>query len=140
MKTGRPVTFNPDISDISDKISEFEANLTLIAKHYNISRQTLYVFINKHKELKQAIEQARAFKDEIDLDSAESVARYCMAMVKDNPRIALDSAKYVLDKKGHKRGWGDAGQTASQEKVKAHLQDLSEWTDDAYKKLKENNE
>lgn len=136
----RPVRFNPKLPDILDIISQNEGNLTLVAKHYGVSRETIYTYINKNRDVKQKIEDIRGFKDETDLDSAESVMRYCMSLVKDNPKIAQDSAKYVLDKKGHKRGWGDGGQTSSQEKVKAHLEDLSNWTDEAYKKIKENNE
>jgi hypothetical protein len=138
----RPVRFNPKLTDIIDIISKFEGNLAQVSKHYGVCRETVYSYIGRTRELKEKIEEIRATKNETDLDSAENVMRYFLSaeQVKDNPKIAQDTAKYVLDKKGHTRGWGDGGQTSSQEKVKAHLQDISDWTDEAYKQIKGKNE
>ncbi len=131
-----PSLFNPSLADISDIIRKFEGNIASVAKYYNVTRETIYQYINRHKELKQTIEEVRTLTDESMLDNAENVLKYCMSLAKTSPKIAQDTAKYVFDKKGHKRGWGDGGQTASQEKVKGHLEDLGKWTEDAYKKMK----
>lgn len=133
----REIEFNPDLKDIVDIISKYDGNINKVCKHYGIARSTIYNYINRTKDAKTKLQEVRDSKGELDIDAAESVIRYCMGQLKENPKLAQDTAKYVLDRRGHKRGWGDGGQTSSQDKVKGQLEDISAWTDAAYEKIKE---
>lgn len=131
---GRP--FEPKVAEMKRVIISLEGHLTNVAKYFGVGTEAVYGFLNRHKELKKTLEEAREYRGEKDVEIAERVIRVCMDLLEENPRLAQDTAKYVLDHKGHKHGWTDKGASSSQENVKGMLEDLSLWTDDAYKKLK----
>lgn len=129
--------FKPDASDMKKMLSAKKGNIAAVARELDITRETIYEYLKRTPDVQSHLDNIRNYNEFDDLDSSEFVIRYCQSLYKENPRIALDSAKYVLDKKGHKRNWGDGGQMVDQEKLKNQLHDLSSWTKDAHQQILE---
>lgn len=133
MSIGKP--FKPDKADIADTFSKLNGNITSIAKKYEVTRETIYEYLRKNPDIKIHLGKVREQNEQEDLDNAEKVMRYCMSLLKTSPKIALESAKYVLDKKGHLRNWGDAGQATFQQKIEGQLKELNAWTEQAHQEI-----
>ncbi len=101
---GRP-RWEPNISDLSDAISENKGNITIIAKKLGTSRDTLHEYVRAHPEVKELIEKARVDHGHDELDLAVSLNYYFMQQFKENPSLASKHVMYTLDRKGHSRGY-----------------------------------
>ena len=99
--------FDPDKSDMLEVSTKYHGNISQIAKHYNVARDTVYRYQYRDVIGKQIIDEVRGYNSEFDLDIAEHVNRYHMLNYKNNPGLAQRAAEKVLDKKGHSRGWRD---------------------------------
>ena len=97
--------FDPKKEDFSKIAIEKNGNIHAISRHYKICTVTVHRYLNRDKDAKKTLEEARNFNTEIDLDLAEFVIRHNMENYKSNPNLAQRSAEFVLNKKGHLRGW-----------------------------------
>lgn len=97
--------FNPDVSDIKTVAVLKHGNIAQIAKHYKVSRETVYQYLYRNEEGKKIIDEVRTYNTVSDLDMAEAVIRLSMMKHEEQPSIALRAAEKVIDKKGHLRGW-----------------------------------
>lgn len=100
-------TFNPDDEDFETAAMEWHGNITAMAEIFGVVKSTMYTYIQRHPEKMQIIERARMLSDELFLDQAEFVVRYNMNQYKENAGLAQKAAEKVIDKKGHRRGWGE---------------------------------
>lgn len=136
--SNNPANLNKVTPEVMQKaIYDCEGNITKVAKIFGVSNSSIHFFIALHKSLQDALTHARNHRSETDIDNAETVLRYCVSLAEVNPKLAQDTAKFILDRRGARRGWSDNGAAESQNKVKAHLQNLSEWADKAYEDLKD---
>lgn len=92
-------------SDIEEIAFRFDGNVSAIARHYGVKRNTVYEYFKRHPEGKLIIDRVREYTDDDFLDMAEFVYKYHLTNYKTNPGLALRAAEKVIDKKGHKRGW-----------------------------------
>ena len=97
--------FDPDKRDFLLNGIRFNGNITQLAAHYNVSRETVYQYIKRDPDGKQILEQVRGFNNEHFLDLSEHVIQYNLLNYKNNPGLAQRAAEKVIDKKGHLRGW-----------------------------------
>lgn len=128
--------FEVSVDRMIDVIRREDGVIFGIADYFKVSRDTIYSFIRKHPELQVALDEARANKYEKMLDLAESVIEKTMQS-EEHIKIAQDSAKFTIDRRGKKRGWGDGDQNNFQTKIKSQLDILASWTDSAYAEIKE---
>jgi predicted DNA-binding protein YlxM (UPF0122 family) len=131
--SGKP--FEPDY--INDVILKFQGNINFIAKHYKVSRSCIYDYINSHPELSEVIEKARNRYEHDQLDAAEYIMELGLKMYDSDYKKAFEAAKYVLDKKGHKRGWGTDGKPQHEKAVDNQLGMLIGQSEEIYRKMKE---
>ena len=121
--------------DIIDKLEVYGGCIAAVSDYYGTSREAIYQYINKRPEIKPLLVEIRSNKSEVDLDTAENVLRKCMEMIVENPKLAQDTAKYIIDKKGHSRGYSDRGQSKSQEETISQLEDISRWSKHQYDEI-----
>jgi hypothetical protein len=131
------VNFEPDIDDMTDIIYKTHGNVAMIAKHFKVARQTIYQFLKAHSEINEIIEAARLYCESEQLDDAEYVMTIGLKMYDTDYKKAFEAAKYVLDKKGHKRGWGTDGKPQHEKAVDNQLQTLISQSEEVYNKMKE---
>jgi len=96
--------FKPKKSEIIDAIYNKKGVVQTIAKMFNVSHETMYVYLRKN-DLMPLLEQVRNYKYEDLLDAAEGGLTMSV-YEKDDKRLRLDACKFVLGAKGHARGWG----------------------------------
>ena len=113
------VKFKPKRSDISDVFSQKLGKVSAIAEHYNVTRETIYLYLKDNPDMQELLETIRSQNEEMDLDNAEAIVRATM-VVKENPKLRFEAAKYVLDNKGKRRNWG---QTKNEADVRGLVQD-----------------
>jgi membrane-associated HD superfamily phosphohydrolase len=133
MSTGIP--FTPKLTDVADAIRKYKGNLANVAKSFNVSRDTIYQYINKYHELKPLIEEVRNYNHHDIVDSAEYILNYAIAQYKDNLSRACDTAKFILDRRGKTRGWGDGNESDSQKKIGKKLDRLMDQIEDSHSYL-----
>src|SRR5512135_41952 len=111
--------------DIDDVFFKYKCNITDCSKALNISRNCLYEHLKSNPELKSKFDKVEGSLEREWVDVAEKNVWYALALAKERPGHALKAAMYVLDKRGHKRGWGaELAATANQEKI---LDDFAEF-------------
>ena len=123
--------FNPDNTDKSFKDVCFKCygNITDIAHEFNVSRETIYQYLNREPKAKEILDNVRHHNDCVFLDYAEKVMLSNMMNYKNNPGLAQRSAEKVIDKKGFMRGWGDSINSAPPGDAQLHT-----FFQDAHKK------
>ncbi len=104
MSTNRKL-FNPDLEKLEKSVFDHNGNMSAICRDFGIARPTLYNYLKKNDKAQKIMDSVLSYNDEVDLDIAEYVQRYQMLNYKENGRLALSAAKFVLEKKGKKRGW-----------------------------------
>ncbi len=109
-------------NDVTDIFFKFRCNITDCSKALNIHRDTFYSQLKKNPEFKAKFEEVEASLDREWLDQSEKSVWYALSLAKDRPGHSLKAAMYVLDKRGHKRGWGTE-QAANNDQEKL----LGEW-------------
>jgi hypothetical protein len=97
--------FKPDNDDILAIATKTNGNISQIADHFKVSRETVYQYLKRNPEGKAIIDRVRGLNTETELDLAEHVIRYNMANYKSNGGLAQRAAEKVIDKKGYIRGW-----------------------------------
>lgn len=97
--------FSPDKSDIQDVAFKYNGNISQIAKHYNVSRETVYQYLNRDPQGKEIIQETRRFNDEMYADLAEYVRYAAMSNYKENPELAVRTANEFIKGKGKARGY-----------------------------------
>lgn len=111
--------------DIDDIFFKYKCNITDCSKALNISRSCLYEHLKTNPELKAKFDKIEGSLEREWVDVAEKNVWYALALAKERPGHALKAAMYVLDKRGHKRGWGsEQAANTEQEKI---LQDWAEF-------------
>ena len=98
--------WQPDHEHIKHTFNKNRGNVAISAKNLNIGRETLHRYVNKHPELKEALEEARSFQAEDELELAISLNHMFMQDYKNNPTLASQHVRFTLEKKGSARGWG----------------------------------
>ena len=115
--------------DIEDIFFKYKCVVTDCAKALNIARSCLNNHLKNNLELKAKFDKVEASLDREWVDVAEKSVWYALSLAKDRPGHSLKAAMYVLDKRGHKRGWGtEQSATTEQEKL------LNEWSEFIAKK------
>lgn len=112
--------FEPKLTDMTDILTQLQGNISKVADYYKVSREAIYQFIHRNPDLKGVVKELRNVKDENILDAAEGVIAHCLNLKKDNPKLAFDAARYVLDNKGKARDWGN---TKEESDVRGLVQD-----------------
>lgn len=133
----RGVPFAPPVNDIKDAILKHSGNIAMVAKQYKVVRETIYDFIYKHPILQEALEKARNYSENDMLDDAEHIMRLGLQMYDTDYKKAFEASKYVLDKKGYKRGWGGDGKPQHEKTVDNQLGTLIAQSEEIYNKMKE---
>lgn len=106
-KNGYNDKFNPDKKELLSVAIKHSGNLTLIAKHFGVSRETVYQYTRRDPDGKKILSEVRGFSSEHFLDLSEHVLQFNLLNYQNNPGLAQRAAEKVLDKKGHLRGWGE---------------------------------
>lgn len=97
--------FNPDKSDMLAAAIKYNGNISALAEHFNVSRETIYQYTYRNPEGKEIIQQVRGYNNETMLDLAEHVIRYNMHNYKNNAALAQRASEKVIDRLGYLRGW-----------------------------------
>lgn len=89
----------PSVADIEAQIKRTQGNVSAIARSYDVSRKTVYNWINASPTLQQALDDSR----ERMVDDCESVL-YKQAVQDQN----MQAVMYVLNNspQAKRRGWG----------------------------------
>ena len=119
-----------------DVLKRHDGSIEVVAQYFGVTAHAIYAYLNRNEGMRDALNEIRSTQSEVDLDTAEKVLRFCMESLTDNPKLAQDTAKYILDNKGSSRGYGDRGQKDSQVKSKALLEDISKWSKQEYEEIK----
>lgn len=122
--------------DMISTLERYEGHVETVADYYGVTSRAIYKYFARHPEVWPELHEIRSNQSEVDLDTAEKVLRFCMESLTDNPKLAQDTAKYILDSKGSSRGYGDRGQKDNQGKSKALLEDISKWSKTEYDEIK----
>ena len=104
MNQGRPA-WNPDLSDISDTFHAKRGNVSAIALHYGVHRDTVHRYINSNIHVKKLLEEARTFHSEDEKDLAISLNFIIMNDYKNNPHLASKHCIKTLELKCQSRGY-----------------------------------
>jgi aldehyde:ferredoxin oxidoreductase len=97
--------FIPNKKDMLATAIKLNGNISALADHYKVCRNTIYEYLKRDPDGKEIIEKVRGVNEETILDAAEHVLRYNLMNYKLNPAIAQRAAEKVIDRKGHLRGW-----------------------------------
>ena len=97
--------WTPNHSDISDSFMENRGNVSLVAKKFGVSRETLHKYIRNNPIVKTTLDESREFHSEDEIDLAVSLNYLAMQQYAVRPGYALQQVRYTLDKKGHSRGY-----------------------------------
>lgn len=100
--------WEPDASVMLAAAIKFHGNITQLAEHFKVNRDTVYQYLKRNPEGKEIIDKVRGYNTEVDLDLAEHVIRYNLANFKNNPGLAQRASEKVIDKKGYMRGWRES--------------------------------
>ena len=122
------------IKDVCDALERSHGIVSKAAKILSVGRDTIYRRIREDKELKEYLDSLRLTADDDLLDDSFIALRYNLNNYKKYPRIALDAAKFVIEKIGHKRSWDNnkSNQSINQdfvnkfESISSQLSDLQE--------------
>ncbi len=134
------VPFRPPVSEVSDVIIAKRGIIQHIADYYNVHPETIYLYLHRNPELKPILDEQRFGSDDVDLDLAEHTMRYCMKQVESQTRFALDAAKFMLQSKGHKRGYNTVASIDKELFSKSNLTLLKEGIEKVYAEAKGGNE
>lgn len=101
-----------------DTLKKHNGNVRRTAQELNVTRDVIYDKINQNPELKKLLDKIRHEFSNCLLDRAVTVADDYMNDT-ENPRLAVDIAKFIMEKKGHERGLGKSpeDQKTDQESV-----------------------
>ena len=94
-----------DIKKLSDTFHRKRGNIAACAAELEVSRDSLHRYIRENPEAARALEEARQFHSDDEVDLAVSVSYQFMLDYKNNPGIASRHVMYTLDRKGHTRGY-----------------------------------
>lgn len=97
--------FNPDYADMMAAAIKFNGNITALAEHFKVSRETMHQYMKRNPKGKEIIDQVRCFNNETMLDCAEHVMRYNLMNYKSNAGLAQRASEKVIDRLGYLRGW-----------------------------------
>lgn len=101
---GVNIKLSVTIQDIRDALKKNGGIVRQACKSLNISKDTMYDFINEY-DLKEYLDQCRKQGDEELLDGSFAALMYNLDRLEKNPKMALDTGKYVIDKIGNRRKW-----------------------------------
>jgi len=97
--------FSPDESDMLSAAIKYNGNITSLAEHFKVSRETMHQYMKRDPKGKEIIDQVRCYNRETTLDIAEHVIRYNLHNYKNNAHLAQRAAEKVIDRLGYLRGW-----------------------------------
>lgn len=119
--------FSPDKVVMLANAIKLNGNISALAEHYKVSRETLYQYFKRDPKGKEIIDQVRGVNEETILDAAEHVLRYNLLNYKSNAGLAQRAAEKVIDRKGHLRGWvALPNETKVEESVESNFNALME--------------
>ena len=104
MANGRP-PWDPDFNDISDIFHAKRGNVSAIAIHFGVHRDTVHRYINSNQKVKEVLEEARTFHSEDEKDLAVSINFLLMSDYKNNPYLASKHCIKTLELKCQSRGY-----------------------------------
>ena len=98
--------FEPDEKEFLELCVDRNGCISALARHYSVTRSTIYQYLKKQPEGKKIIDYVRGIAAELYLDKSEYVTEYNMDQYKENPAIAQKAADRVAERFGHLRGYG----------------------------------
>lgn len=98
-----PLPYTDD--DIISHLKENGGIVAHTAKMLGCSRNFIYTRIRKSEKLRTELETIQEESDEELLEGSFIALKFNLANLKHSPRVALETAKYVIDYIGHKRKW-----------------------------------
>jgi hypothetical protein len=115
--------FSPDYSDMTAAAIKFNGNITALAEHFKVSRETMHQYMKRDPKGKEIIDQVRCYNNETMLDCAEHVIRYNLMNYKNNAGLAQRASEKVIDRLGHLRGWSS---DKNEDEIHATLSSIKE--------------
>lgn len=116
MPIGYPL--NIERLDLIDAINQTGGNIRQASKLLGISYMSVYNLMEDDQELKDILDKARKRCVENLLDMSINTFELTMNDLENNPRLAADIAKFIVEKRGHTRYLG-TGKEGDEENVKA---------------------
>lgn len=116
MPIGFPFVYDRD--KLINAINETGGNVLQTSKLLGISYGTVYKHLNADETLRPILEEARRLCVEKLLDQSINTFELTMDDIANNPRLAADIAKFIVEKRGHTRYLG-SGKDGDEENVKA---------------------
>ncbi len=113
------IPFTPDHEDMRQAFIDKMGHITNIAKLMHVTKDTIYRYMKEHPDIKVLLDQVREYNEDADIDNSEMVLRHTLTL-SDQPKLRLEAAKYILDNRGAKRGWGNTKQEAD---IRGFVQD-----------------
>lgn len=92
-------------TEILSALKKNQGIMTYTARELGISYNTLKKYTDMDPELRDALKQQRQEYIEGRKDKAEKVLDYLIGNLKNNPKLAFNSAVYVLNNQGKDRGY-----------------------------------
>ena len=111
------VAFNPKKTDITDAIKKYKGVLSLVARHFNVYRSTIYEYFQKNPEFNELLKLEREQYVEDAVDEAEETMIKLLRRADDEPGVAFKSAQYILNNQGRKRNYNHPEVEAAEKSV-----------------------
>lgn len=118
--------FEPDSADMLASAIKYNGNIAQLAKHYNVSRETIYQYLKRDAQGKLIVDTVRGVNIETNLDMAEYVISYNMSRYKENAGLAQRAAEKVIDRLGYMRGWKNDNVAPDSDEYKQSLREKFE--------------
>ena len=99
------VAFSPEASDIIDALKRHRGVLSCVAREFDCSRQCLYLYFEKHPEIKSYVDILRKDYVESMVDAAENTVDVLLRKTEEQPAVALKAAQFVLNNQAKSRGY-----------------------------------
>lgn len=93
-------------SNASNALIECDGIISAAAKKLGVRRDSLSTFISKNPEMQEVLKKCREEFEEKRLDACEDMYQKFLNRWEKYPRLAFQSACYVLDNAGERRGFG----------------------------------
>jgi len=116
MPVGYPLNIKREA--LAEAINETGGNVLQTAKKLGISYHSVYKLVNSDEEMLALLDNARKMCVERLLDQSINTFELTMDDMANNPRLAADIAKFIVEKRGHTRYLG-TGKEGDEENVKA---------------------
>lgn len=113
------VPFEPEKKDIKASLKKHDGVLSRVADEFSVERNTLYLYFNRHPDVKAYVDELRAQYIERMCDEAENTVAKLVKRTEDQPAVALKAAQFALNNQAKSRNWNHPEVAAAQAGVGA---------------------